>query len=94
MKVMLPVAKFRLGHIVTTPNARSQLTEEDILAGIQRHQAGDWGELDAHDVNENEHALKHGGRLFSQYHSDAGLKFWVITESDRATTTVLLPEDY
>jgi hypothetical protein len=91
---LYPLARFRLGHIVSTPNALSQLTPEDILMGIKRHQAGDWGTLDTHDWNENERALKHGGRLFSQYHSTAGLKFWVITESDRSVTTLLLPEDY
>ena len=94
MSAKLVLAKFRLGHIVSTPNALSQLTQEDILMGIQRHQAGDWGDLDSHDWNENERALKHGGRLFSQYQSHAGLKFWIITESSRDTTTVLLPEDY
>jgi hypothetical protein len=36
-------AKFRLGHLVSTPNALSQLQQEDILKGIQLHQAGDWG---------------------------------------------------
>lgn len=94
MNAKLATAKFRLGHIVSTPNALSQLTQEDILMGIRRHQAGDWGNLDTHDWNENERALKHGGRLFSQYHSAAGVKFRLITESDRRTTTVLLPEDY
>ena len=34
-----------------------------------------------------------GSRLFSVYHAD-GTKFWIITEADRAATTVLLPEDY
>ena len=43
MSAKLVLAKFRLGHIVTTPNALTQLSEEDILCGIQRHQAGDWG---------------------------------------------------
>jgi len=62
--------------------------------GIQRHQAGDWGDLDTHDRQENERALQHGGRLFSQYHSNAGVKFWIITEADRSSTCVLLPEDY
>jgi hypothetical protein len=33
-------------------------------------------------------------RLFSVYHSQAGKKFWIITEADRSVTTVLLPENY
>lgn len=90
----LPIAKFRLGRIVATPNALSQLTHEDILKGIQRHQAGDWGELDDHDRRENEFSLEHGFRLVSVYHAVNGTKFYVITEADRSATTVLLPEDY
>ena len=89
-----PVAKFRLGRIVSTPNALSQLTPEDILRGIKRHQAGDWGDVDEHDREENELSLTRGLRLLSVYHSDAGIKFRIITEADRSATTVLLPEDY
>jgi hypothetical protein len=88
------IAKFRIGLIVSTPNALSQLTPEDILRGIQRHQAGDWGDVGEHDWQENELSLKEGLRLFSVYHSARGLKFWIITEADRSATTVLLPEDY
>ena len=89
-----PLAKFRLGHIVSTPNALSQLTQDDILMGIQRHQAGDWGEVDEHDRQENELSLKQGFRLLSVYRAANGVKFWIITEADRSATTVLLPEDY
>ena len=34
-----------------------------------------------------------GDRLLSVYQTQAGEKFWIITESDRSTTTVLLPSD-
>lgn len=89
-----PIARFRLGHIVSTPNALSKLSQEDILTGIQRHQAGDWGDVDEHDRRENELSLQQGSRLFSVYHTANGVKFWIITEADRSSTCVLLPEDY
>lgn len=89
-----PIARFRLGHIVATPNALVQLTQQDILQAIQRHQAGDWGDVDAHDRQENEWSLQRGLRLLSVYHSATGVKFWIITEADRSSTCVLLPEDY
>ena len=88
------LARFRLGHIVSTPNALSQLSREDILHGIHRYQAGDWGDVDADDRTANERALVEGTRLLSVYCSAAGVKFWIITEADRSVTTVLLPEDY
>lgn len=89
-----PTAKFRMGKIMSTPNALSQLTPGDILLGIRRHQAGDWGDVDEHDRQANESALIVGGRLLSVYHGITGVKFWIITEADRATSTILLPEDY
>ena len=88
------IAKFRIGRIVSTPNALSQLTHEDILMGIRRHQGGDWGDVTEDNRQPNERALIEGTRLFSVYHAVSGTKFWVITESDRSATTVLLPEDY
>jgi len=89
-----PIAKFRLGHIVSTPNALAQLTQEDILRGIQRHQAGDWGELDPEDSQANDRALVEGTRILSVYRAANDTKFWIITEADRSVSTVLLSEDY
>jgi hypothetical protein len=88
------VAKFRLGRIVSTSNALSQLTHEDILTAIQRHQAGDWGDVDQHDQQANNQALIEGTRLLSVFYSQRGIRFWIITEADRSVTTVLMPEDY
>ena len=90
----IPVAKFRLGRIMTTPNALESLTHDDILTGIQRHQAGDWGDVEEDDHKANERALIAGTRLWSVYHAHNRLRFWIITEADRSATTVLLPEDY
>jgi hypothetical protein len=87
-------AKFPLGHIVATPNALNHLTPDDIRSGIIRHQAGDWGDLDADDRKENDLALERGTRLLSAYQASNGTKFWIITERDKSSTTVLLPEDY
>ena len=86
--------KFPLGRLVATPNALNQLTQDDILTGISRHQAGDWGDMVPDDRNENDQALAKGCRLLSVYHATNGLTFWIITEADRNSTTVLLPEDY
>lgn len=93
-KTQLPIALFRIGRISATPNALQTLSQPDILTGLQRHQAGDWGDVDNHDRQANDQALQDGTRLFSVYHSANQVKFWIITEADRWVTTVLLPEDY
>ena len=90
----LVLAKFRLGHIVTTPNALAELTEHDILSGIQRHQAGDWGDLGNADKAANDRALENRARIYSTYHAANGVKFMLVTEADRSKTTVLLSGEY
>jgi hypothetical protein len=89
-----PKAKFWLGRLVVTANAEDGLDHEDIHNSVNCHLSGDWGDLCVEDKDANEHALQYGGRLFSVYHDRKGVKFWIITETDRSATTVLLPDDY
>jgi len=86
--------KFQLGRIVATPGALS-LAEGGInlLAYLQRHLKGDWGDLDEEDKSENDFSLQHGYRLLSAYQTLHG-RLWIITEADRSATTFLLPEEY
>lgn len=85
---------FALGQTVITKAARESLYPDDILMGLRRHAARDWGEVDSQDWTENDCSLQNGLRLISAYRDRAGNKFWVVTEADRRATTVLLPEDY
>jgi hypothetical protein len=94
MTVHAQAQKFPLGLIVITPNALGQLTRDDVLTSIKRHAAGEWGDVCEEDRQENELSLREGYRLLSVYYSAAGEKFWIITEADRSSTTVLMPEDY
>jgi len=88
--------RFSLGQVVATPGAlealeRAGQTPQEFLI---RHVTGDWGTLDEHDRQANEHALKWGGRLLSAYFLSDQTKIWIITESDRSATTLLLPAEY
>ena len=86
--------KFPLGQVVITPAALAELSDAEVRSALARHHSGDWGELDAEDLAENELSLAQGYRLLSAYTSSSGTKFWIITEADRSVTTVLLPSDY
>ena len=86
--------KFRMGHVTKTRGICESVEHNEVLAALARHALGDWGDVDEHDYQANESALLTQSRLFSVYHSTHGLKFWVITESNRSLTTVLLPEEY
>ncbi len=88
---------FDLGRVCATPGARRAIEEAGQTPGdfLQRHLSNDWGEMDAHDGRLNDAAVRSGEeRIFSAYRTSAGEKLWCITESDRSSTTILLPEEY
>jgi|SRR6516162_1131707 hypothetical protein len=87
---------FPLGEIVATPEALEALeaSHQSPAEFLARHARGDWGELSADDIAENEFSLKNGFRLVSSYLTASGQKLWVITEEDRSLTTLLLPDEY
>ena len=92
--IIMSIPRFLLGQCCITPGALDKLAQGDVFRALARHQAGDWGDLDEHDRQENEVSLRDGHRLFSVYRSATGVKFYIITEADRSLTTVLLPEEY
>jgi hypothetical protein len=90
----LPSRQFDPGSVVMTPHALAQLQKPCVLAALHRHMTGDWGDCCSDDAQANDQALIHGSRLFSVYHDESGVKFWIITEADRSSTCILLPEEY
>jgi hypothetical protein len=68
--------------------------DDNLIIYLYRHGAGDWGDLTAEDMLANATALREGTRLVSSYHLKNGTNIWVITEADRSSTTILLPEEY
>lgn len=96
---MQPLSKqpaFELGQIVATPGALTALEKAGQQPGefLTRHVNREWGDLSDEDRKENDHSVEHGFRLLSSYRKNAGDKLWIITESDRSVTTLLLPEEY
>ncbi len=87
---------FSLGQCVATPGALAVLEEAGQTPAdfLNRHITGDWGEIDPEDKGLNEEALRDGARIFSVYRTSKGVKVWVITEADRASTCILLPDEY
>ena len=90
------MAKFEMGQLVATPSALKAIEEAgtSFFEYIRRHLNGDWGDICKEDAKENEFSLKNDLRLMSIYTLSNGVKIWIITEADRSTTTILLPEDY
>lgn len=86
--------RFNLGNLYITPGALEVLGHEEVLGAVARHVRGDWGVVPAEDAEANEHALVDGSRLLSHFVAANDAHFWIITEADRSSTTVLLPDEY
>ena len=83
--------------MVATPGALEVLTATKTNPAelLERHVSGDWIEVPPEDARENARSLKHGWRVMSSYPiGDADERVWIITEADRSSTCILLPEDY
>jgi hypothetical protein len=94
MNQMKSSKSFSLGRILLTAAVEEGIERSEIDAALGRHARGDWGDLCAADVRQNELALREGERLFSAYTDRHDTEFYIITEADRSATTVLLPGDY
>ena len=87
---------FKLGRLAMTPGARDAMIEasQSPAMFLCRHISGDWGDCGPEDAAANDYALGRELRIFSVYHTTAGVKLWLITEADRSASTLLLPSEY
>jgi hypothetical protein len=88
--------KFLPGDMVATPGAIAafQATGENMCDFLERHLHGDWGAVSEGDWQLNDQAVEDETRILSAYTLKDGTRFWIITEADRSSTCVLLPEEY
>ena len=93
---MNSTAKFPLGQVVATPGALEALAASGQSPDyfLDRHVSGDWGVVGPEDQRLNDEALRDGSRLLSVYKTLRGAKLWVLTEGDRSSTSLLLPDEY
>ena len=89
-------ARFPLGQVVSTPGALEAMANagQDGRELLARHSRGDWGNVCDSDKQANDRALEAGERILSAYSLRTGTKLWVITEADRSSTCILLPDEY
>ena len=98
---MILKPKFELGRVVATPGCIEALdqagqTPPEFLA---RHLRLEQGELGDEDHHANQISLSDGSRTRTVFLLNNGVKVWLITEAvaeegKRASTCLLLPQDY
>ena len=88
--------KFPLGSVCATPGALEAIQEsgQEPLFFLAKHVSGDWGIVGAEVWKENDFSLQNGLRILSAYRTLKGVRLLVITEADRSSTTILLPDEY
>jgi hypothetical protein len=86
--------RFSPGSIFATPAALIVVSPSEIMSALKRHCTGDWGDVQLEDWQANQRALHEGTRLLSSYRNSKGEVFWIITEANRSSTSILLPADY
>ena len=101
---------FALGELVVTQGAVGLLRQAAIPVGelLERHQRGDWGQVDAVHMRQNALGVRLGLRIRSAYDicigrltttPDGALTItrldtvWIVTSPDRRRTTVFLPRE-
>lgn len=92
--------KFEPGNVYSTPGVNAKLEDAGfmrfMIVSLNRHINGDWGNMCDEDKAANDEALVDGLRLMSVYKrmDNPDDTIWIITEADRSSTTILLPDEY
>ncbi|WP_323011285.1 hypothetical protein [Castellaniella sp.] len=86
--------RFSLGKIRITAAAILALeaTATEGVFLLHRHLHRDWGDLSAQDILQNEIALLLDMRVLSRYALAKNTEIWIITDADRRTTTIMVPD--
>lgn len=90
---------FQLGELQISSKASAALSNagQSVSLLLSRHQSGDWGDVAASVVSENEFAARYGQsthQISSQYRLDSGLVLVVTTSSDRTLTLIQLLSEH
>lgn len=88
-------AKFSLGDLHITRDALDAFNLDVIEEALERHAAGDWGDITESYGHVNDLGLTEGDedKVISVYNFENNSCMWVITEWNRSHTTVMLADD-
>ena len=85
----------QLGTVNVSRQAMAKLDEYQASHALLRHASGDWGDVCDEKWQANEDALRKGNAnaIYSTYLNRDLDRFYIVTEADRKTTTILLPAE-
>lgn len=85
--------------VAVTQGVMESFKPSEVNKAVQRHLNLDWGDMSADDAHANlRAAMEGGGRVLGAYRirasSEMPCDLWILTESDRSHTTIMLPDEY
>ena len=86
--------KFPLGRFHVMPRAGKLLSGLEIGYALSLHAQGDWGNVSKETWTKNDSSLQGGGRLLSFFSNHNGVTFYILTEANRSTTSLFLPQEH
>lgn len=90
--------RFDTGNLYQTRGIAAAIEENpqfyiEVMEAYQKYIAGNYGDLCEEDIEANEEAIKHHGRILAKYNTSCG-DIYIITEADRSATTFLFCDEY
>lgn len=86
--------RVQTSRLVGTPSVLQQVNYFELQSAVERHLKGDWGLVSPRDAARNNVSLHIGEAVISAFQNSERVRFWIITNSDRSQTAVMLPSDF
>lgn len=82
----LKLARFNVGHVSI---AAKNVHNADAWEGIRKHLNGDWGEASGNEkFNNDQNVWRHKECVISRHRDRNGVRFIIVTDFTRHTTTL------
>ena len=92
--VVETLPRIQTSKLVGTRSVLKQVNYSDLQSAIERHLNGDWGLVSPGDALRNNLSLLMGNAVISAFQDSDRVRFWIISNSDRSQTAVMLPSDF
>jgi hypothetical protein len=77
---------FHIGRVQTNDVENTNVSPLELVAIIERHASGDWGDLGELECKANDAAVTSGNRIRSVFKLSTGIRISIVTVADRSRT--------
>ena len=94
--ILVTLPRFDPGRVVATPGVVEALNRagQSVWSILVRHLSLDCGECDEAGRTANDRAVEKGTHILSTYRLTTDETVWVVTDGDRVSTRLTLPDEW